>query len=69
MGIWFDHFMANRRVKSGRSHRFYFLGLVAGKESYNKPRQHIKKQRHHFANNVCIVKAMAFPVVMYECDS
>ena len=21
------------------------------KESYDKPRQHIKKQRHHFANN------------------
>ena len=23
---------------------------AAWKESYNKPRQHIKKQRHHFAN-------------------
>ena len=61
--------MANRRVKSGRSHRFYFLGLVAGKESYNKPRQHIKKQRHYFTDKVCIVKAMAFPVVMYGCES
>ena len=61
--------MANRRVKSGKSHRFYFLGLVPGKESYNTPRQHIKKQGHHFANNVCIIKTMAFPVVMYECES
>ena len=26
-GIWFHHFMANRREKSGNSDRFYFLGL------------------------------------------
>ena len=26
-GIWFCHFMANRRGKSGSSDRFYFLGL------------------------------------------
>ena len=31
----------------------------------DKPRQHIKKQRHHFANKVHIVKALVFPVVMY----
>ena len=28
----------------------------------------LKKQRHYFANKG-IVKAMAFPVVMYGCDS
>ena len=42
-------------------------------ESYGQPRQHIKKQRHYFANNnyfvVCLVKAMVFPVVMYGCES
>ena len=27
--------------------------LVPCKESYDKPRQHIEKQRHHFADNVC----------------
>ena len=32
-------------------------------------RQHIKKQRHYFAENVCLVKAMVFPVVMYGCKS
>ena len=26
-GIWFHHFMANRRGKSGSSDRLYFLGL------------------------------------------
>ena len=35
------------------------------KESYDQPRQHIKKQRHYFANKVCLVKAMVFPVVLY----
>ena len=35
----------------------------------DKPRQHIKKQRHYFANRVGLVKAMVFPVVMYECES
>ena len=39
------------------------------KKSYDKPRQHIKKQRHPFVTKVCIVKAMVFPVVMYGCDS
>ena len=37
------------------------------KESYNKPRQHIKKQSTALPIKVCLVKAMAFPVVMYEC--
>ena len=26
-GIWFHHFMANRREKSGSSDRFYFIGF------------------------------------------
>ena len=33
-----------------------------------KARQHIKKQRHYFANKG-LVKAMVFPVVMYGCES
>ena len=39
------------------------------KKSYDQPRQHIKKQRHYFANKVHLVKAMVFPVVMYGCES
>ena len=35
----------------------------------DQPRQHIKKQRHYFANKVCLVKIMVFPVVMYGCES
>ena len=33
------------------------------------PRQHIKKQRHYFANEGPLVKTMVFPVVMYGCES
>ena len=40
--------------------------LLLGRKTYDKSRQHIKKQRHHFANKVCIVKAI---VVMYTCES
>ena len=36
---------------------------------YDQPRQHIKKQRHYFANKVCIVKAMVFPIDMYGWKS
>ena len=43
--------------------------LAPWKKSYDKYRQHIKKQRHHFANKVSIVKAMVFPVVIHGCES
>ena len=42
--------------------------LSPWKQSYNKSRQLIKKQRHYFANKVYIVKTTAFPVVMYGCE-
>ena len=43
--------------------------LTPWKKCYDQPRQHIKKQRHYFANKGHIVKAMVFPVVMYGCES
>ena len=58
--------MGNRWGNSGNSVRLYFFGLqnhcrwwlqpwnekmlTPWKESYDQPRQHIKKQRHYFAN-------------------
>ena len=42
--------------------------LAPWKESYDQPRQHIKKQRPLPAK-VHLVKAMAFPGVMYGCES
>ena len=40
---------------------------IAGRN--DQSRQHVKKQRHYFANKSCLVKAMVFPGVMYECES
>ena len=36
---------------------------------HDKPRQHIKKQRHHLLTKICIVKAMLFPVIMLGCEN
>ena len=38
------------------------------KKSYDKPRQHIKKQRHHFANKGPYSQNYGFPIVMYGCE-
>ena len=42
----------------------YFLR----KKSYDKPRQHIKKQGHYLLTKVCLVRTMVFPAVMYGCE-
>ena len=39
------------------------------KESYDQPRQHIKKQRHYFVNKGPSSQAVVFPVVVYGCES
>ena len=43
--------------------------LAPWKKSCDKPRQHIKKQRHYFVDTVHLVKAKVFPGVMYRCES
>ena len=43
--------------------------LAPWEKSYDHPRQHIKKQRHHFANKGLLVKAMVLPTVMIGCES
>ena len=34
--------------------------LAPWQKSYHQARQHIKKQRHYFADKICLVKAMVF---------
>ena len=43
--------------------------LAPWKESYDQPRQHIKKQRCNFADKGPSSQSMVFPVVMYGCES
>ena len=78
--------MANRWENNGNSD-FIFLGskitadgdwkpwnektLVPWKKSYDQPRQHIKKQRHHFANKGPYIKSYGLSsnhVQMWELD-
>ena len=42
--------------------------LAPWKKSYDKPRQCIKKQKHHFVNKVR-VKVIIFPIVMYTYEN
>ena len=43
--------------------------LAPWEKSYDQPRQHIKKQRHHFADKGLYSQGYGFPVVMYRCES
>ena len=43
--------------------------LAPWKESYDKSKQHIKKQRHYFANKGLYSQTMVFPVVTYGCET
>ena len=68
--------MENRWGNSGNSDRLYFEGapkslqmvtvamklktLIPWKKSYDQPRQHIKKQRHHFANKGAYSQSCGF---------
>ena len=57
-GIWFHHFMANKKVKSGSNNILFSLvpkslqmvTLASWKNNYDKPRQSIKKQSYPFAS-------------------
>ena len=49
--------------------------LAPWKKNYDQPRQHIKKQKKKKGRDItlptkgCLVKAVVFPVVMYDCES
>ena len=87
IGIQSHHFMANRWGNYGNSDRLYFLGLwnhcrwwlqpwnekmlAPWKKSYDQPRQHIKKQRHHFVNKGLCSQSYGLPSIhvwMWELD-
>ena len=43
--------------------------LAPWKKSYDKTRQHIKKQRYHFADKGPYSQSYGFPAVMHGCES
>ena len=81
-GIQSYHFMANRRKKVKAMIDFILfqnqcgwwlqpwnLKILAFWEENYKPRGHIKKQKHPFANKGPCSQAMVFPVTMYRYES
>ena len=83
-GIQSDHFMGKKWGNSGRLNfgglqnhcRWWWQPwnkqmLIPWKESYDQPRQHIKKQRHYFAKKCPSSQSYGFPsshVWMWEFD-
>ena len=84
-GIWSHHFMANRWGNSGNSDRFILLGfkitadgdssyeikrhLLLGRKTMTNPDSILKSRDITLLTKVCLVKAMAFPIAMYSCES
>ena len=86
-GIWSHQFMANILGKNGNSDISYFIGLqnhckwwlqpwnqktlAPWEKNYDKPRQHIKKERHYFTNKGPSSQSYGFSnghVWMWELD-
>ena len=63
-----DFILLGSKITADGDCSYEIKTLAPWKESYDQPRQHIKKQRHYFANKGPYVKPMVFPVVMYECE-
>ena len=77
--------MANRWENNGNNDRLYFLGskITADGDCSHEMKRHLLLGRKAMTNldsilksrdvtlptKVCLVKAMVFPAVMYECES
>ena len=48
---------------------YKYLSLLLGRKVMTNPDSILKIRDITFSTNVCLVKAMVFPVVMYECES
>ena len=62
-------FLGSKIIANSISAAMKLKDKCSWKKSYDRPRQHIKKQRHYFADKHGLVEAVVFPVVMYGCES
>ena len=65
---WNALFFLGSKITADGDCSYEIKRLAHWKKSYDKPRQHTKKQRHYFPTKVRIFKAVVFPVVMYGCE-
>ena len=84
-GIWSHYFMANRWGNNRNSERLYFPGFkkslwmvtaamklkcfLLGRKAMTNLYSLLKSRDITLPTNVCLVKAVVFPVVMYGCES
>ena len=69
MEIVTDFILGGSKITADGNCSHEIKTLALWKKRYDQTIQHIKKQRHYFANKVHLDKAMIFPVVMYGCES
>ena len=84
-GMWSHHFMANRWGNNGNSERLFYWApkitadsdcsheikrrLLLGRKVMTNLDSILKSRDITLPTNVHLVKAMAFPIVMYRCES
>ena len=64
-----DSILGGSRITADGDFSHEIKTLALWKESYDQPRQCIKKQRHYFANKGLSSQSCVSPVVMYGCES
>ena len=64
-----DFILGGSRITADGDYSHEIKRHISWNESYDQARQHIKKQRHHFASKGPSSQTYGFPVVMYGCES
>ena len=63
------NFLGSQITADGDCSHEIKICLLFGRKAVTNLDSILKKQRHYFANNVHLIKAMVFPVVMYGYES
>ena len=64
-----DFISGGSKITADGAYSHEIKTLAPWKKNYDQPRQHIKKQRHYFANKGPSGQSCGFPVVIYGCES
>ena len=68
---WLTLFLGGSKINSDGYYSHEIKTLAPWKKSYDQPRQHIKRQRHHFANKCLSIQGYDFSsshIWMWELD-
>ena len=63
-----DFIFLGSKITADGDYSYEIKKLTPWKENYDQPRQHIKKQRHYFANKGPSSQGYGFSGVMYGCE-